>query len=171
MEKKSHVISCWATSPRGFSLQISNGNCSLRFWRGDPQPSRIFKSGTISSANGRWESNWNPIKSRDSLCLQFADALPQEQMLCQTQVIFAKKKRGLPALPGLQYVTLKALRAHLQHDYQRIQMTGTDFPTHPECRRSARSREKKHSVILCAFGACGQTHGISQSSVCHILIS
>ena len=84
---------------------------------------------------------------------------------------FLQKKGGMPALPGLQYVTLKALRAHLQHDYQRIQMTGTDFPTHPQCRRSVRSREKKHSVILCAFAACGQTHGISQSSVCHILIS
>ena len=120
MEKKSHVISCWATSPRGFSLQISNGNCSLRFWRGGPQPSRIFKSGTISSADGRWESNWNPIKSRDSLCLQFADALPQEQMLCQTQVIFAKKKRGYASptwlaichLEGLESASTAWLSAH-----------------------------------------------------------
>lgn len=170
MDKRCHLISCWATSPRGFSLQISNGNCSLRFWRGDPQPSRIFKSGTISSADGRWESNWNPIKSRESLCLQFADALPQEQMLCQTQVIFAKKKGyasptwlAICHLEGLESASTAWLSAH-PNDWHWLS-------AHPQCRRSVRSREKKHSVILCAFGACGQTHGISQSSVCHILIS
>ena len=133
---------------------------ALLAWR-----SRAFKSGTISSADGRWESNWNPIKSGKSLCLQFVDALPQEQMLCQTQVIFKK----LLCQPYLACnMSPWRLWAHLQHDYQRIQMTGTDFQL---CRRSVRSREKKHSVIQCLVGACGQTHGISQSSVCHILIS
>lgn len=62
---------------------------------------------------------------------------------------FCQKKRGLPALPGLQYVTLKALRAHLQHDYQRIQMTGTDFQL-IQSAEDLQDHVKRSTVSSCA---------------------
>ena len=62
---------------------------------------------------------------------------------------FLPKKRGLPALPGLQYVTLKALRAHLQHDYQRIQMTGTDFQL-IQSAEDLQDHVKRSTVSSCA---------------------